>query len=111
MIHAFKLLYNIMRPFRKSKRKWCRASQLQDPHDRLEDAVERVRTAYFRAEVLIAIPSIGEMLAVEVIEHGRKLQVSGKTRRVTITAGTFWKLVEAARKADGPPQNFKRINS
>ena len=89
-----------MRPFRKSKRKWCWASQLPGPHDRLADAVERVRAAYFRAEVLIAIPSTGEMLAVEVIEHGRKLQVSGKTGRVTITAGTLWKLVESARKAD-----------
>ena len=81
-------------------RKWCWASQLPGPHDRLADAVERVRAAYFRAEVLIAIPSTGEMLAVEVVEHGRKLHVCGKCGRVTVAAGTFWKLVEAARKAN-----------
>ena len=90
-----------MRPYRKSNRKWCWASQLPGPHDRLEDAVDRVRSAYFRAEVLIAIPATGEMLAVEVVEHGRKLQVCGKSWRVTVSAGTFWKLVEAARKAGG----------
>ena len=62
--------------------------------------MERVRAAYFRAEVLIAIPATGEMLAVEVMEHGRKLQVCGKSGRVTVPAGVFWKLVEAMRKAD-----------
>lgn len=90
-----------MRPWKNKRRKWCWASQLPGPHDRLADAVERVRAAYFRAEVLIAIPSTGEMLAVEVVEHGRRLQVCGRSGRVTVSARVLWEMVEAARKADG----------
>ncbi|MBP7638905.1 MAG: hypothetical protein KBA18_13590 [Kiritimatiellae bacterium] len=89
-----------MRPWRNNKRKWCWASQLPGPHDRLADAVELVRAAYFRAEVLVAIPATGEMLAVEVVEHGKRLAVCGRGGRVTVAAGVFWKLVEAARKAE-----------
>lgn len=89
-----------MRRWLENRRKWCWARQLSGPHDRLADAVERVRTNYFAAQVLVAIPATGELLAVEVVEHGRRLAVCGRWGRVTVPAGTFWRLVEAARKAD-----------
>lgn len=89
-----------MRPWQKSKRKWCWAAQLPAKHDRLADAVERVREKFFSAQVLIALPD-GELLVAEVVEHGRRLHVCGKSRRVTVAPATFWKLVEAVRKASG----------
>ena len=89
-----------MRPFRNNRRRICWASQLPRANERLADAVERVRERFFAAQVLIALPS-GELLAVEVCENGRRMAVCGKRWRVLIAAGTFWKLVEAARKADG----------
>ena len=89
-----------MRPFKINRRRFCWASQLPSANDRLADAVERVRERYFAAQILIALPS-GELLAVEVCENGRRMAVVGKRGRVLIAAGTFWKLVEAARKADG----------
>lgn len=90
-----------MRPYRKStRRKFCWASQLPAANDRLADAVERVRAQYFSAQVLIAIPSTGEMLAVEIVEHGKRMAVCGKAGRVTVPGGAFWRLVEVARKAE-----------
>lgn len=88
-----------MRRFKNNRRKWCWASQLPGPHDRLADAVERVRAQFFAAQVLIAIPATGELLAVEVVEHGKRLAVCGRGGRVTIAPSVFWDLVEAARKA------------
>lgn len=79
---------------------WCWASQLPGTHDRLADAVERVREKFFAAQVLIALPT-GELLAVEVRESGRRMAVVGRNgKRVTIAAGVFWRLVDAARKAE-----------
>lgn len=89
-----------MRHCRKSKRKWCWASQLPAANERLCNAVERVRERFFSAQVLISIPSTGELLSVEVVEHGNRLAVCGKSDRVTIPGCVFWKLAEAARKAD-----------
>ena len=72
---------------------------MQRENDRLADAVDRVREQLFAAQVLIAMP-YGELLVVEVCESGRRMAVCGMGgKRVTITAGTFWRLVEAARKA------------
>lgn len=88
-----------MRPLRKSKRKWCWAAQLPAKHDRMADAVERVRERFFSAQVLVAMPA-GELLAVEVCESGRRMVVCGNGgKRVTVAPAVFWRLVEAARKA------------
>ena len=89
-----------MRPFKKSHRRICWASQLPAANDRLDDAVERVREKYFSAQVLIAMPD-GELLAVEVCERGRRLAVKGKAGEVVVAPAVFWRLVEAARKAGG----------
>ena len=90
-----------MRPYRKhAHRRFCWASQLPKSNDRLDDAVERVHEKYFSAQVLIAMPS-GEMLAVEVCERGRRMAVRGKAGEVVVAPSVFWRLVEAARKAEG----------
>ena len=84
-----------------NRRRFCWASQLPASNDRLADAVERVRERFFAAQVLIAMPD-GELLAVEVCESGKRLAVVGRGgKRVTVAAGVFWRLVEAARKAGG----------
>lgn len=87
------------RNWKSKRRRWCWASQLPRQHDRLADAVELVRGRDFAAQVLISLPD-GELLPVEVVEHGRRLHVVGKGGRVTIPPGVFWKLVEASRKAE-----------
>jgi hypothetical protein len=86
---------------KSNRRKWCWASQLPAANDRLADAVERVRAQYFAAQVLIAIPATGELLAVEIVEHGKRLAVCGKSERVTVPARVLWDLIEVARKAEG----------
>ena len=83
-----------------NRRRFCWASQLPQSNDRLNDAVERVREKYFSAQVLIAMPT-GEMLAVEVCERGRRLAVNGKSGEVVVAPAVFWRLVEAARMAEG----------
>ena len=98
--HPLRLLYTIMRPFKNSHRRICWASQLPRRNDRLDDAVDRVREKYFSAQVLIAMPT-GEMLAVEVCERGRRLAVKGKAGEAVVAPAVFWRLVEAARRADG----------
>lgn len=90
-----------MRQSGNNRRKLCWASQLPPAHDRLADAIERVRGGYFAVQVLIAIPSTGEILPVEVIEHGKRLAVCGKSGRVTVRFGDVWPLIEAARKVNG----------
>ena len=90
---------NIMRR-RKNNRRICWASQLQQVNDRLSDLVERLPEKNFSARVLIAMPN-GEMLAVEVCERGRRLAVNGKSGEVVVAPAVFWRLVEAARKAEG----------
>ena len=43
----------------------------------------------------------GELLAGEVCESGRRMAVCGRGgKRVTVAPAVFWKLIEAARKAD-----------
>ena len=91
-----------MRRNNSSRRRFCWASQLPAANDRLADAVERVRSRFFSAQVLIAIPSTGELLAVEVAEHGRRLQVRGRRGAVTVPGVVFWRLAAAARRADSP---------
>jgi hypothetical protein len=90
-----------MRRFINNRRRFCWASQLPSANDRLAAAVELVRERFFAAQVLIAMPD-GELLAVEVCESGRRMAVCGRGgKRVTVAAGVFWRVVEAARKADG----------
>lgn len=84
---------------RKGPRRLCWASRLPEANDRLESAIERVRVAYFQAQVVILLPN-GETLAATVAEHGRRLQVRGRGRPVTVPARVLWDLVEAMRKAD-----------
>ena len=84
---------------RKRPRRLCWASRLPSANERLESALERVQGDFFQAQVLILLPG-GEMLAATVAEHGRRLQVRGRGRQVTVSAGVLWDLVEAVRKAD-----------
>jgi hypothetical protein len=84
---------------RKRPRRLCWASRLPAANERLESSVERVRGDFFQAQVLILLPG-GETLAAEVTEHGRRLQVRGRGRPVTVSARVLWDLVEAMRKAD-----------
>ena len=68
-------------------------------NERLSPAAELVRGPVFRASVLICLPD-GEILPADVVEHGQRMQVVGKGGRVTIAPGVFWRLVDAARKAN-----------
>jgi len=98
-----------MRRSWKNRREWCWARQLPRRDDRLAAAVECVRQPVFHAQALLSIPETGELVAVEIVEHGKRLQVCGRGGRVTIAAGVFWRLMEAARNADRVPQ-YGRIN-
>ena len=69
-------------------------------NERLAAALERWRGEYFAAQVLIAIPATGELVSVDVVERGKRLEVRGRFGSVTVAPGVFWKLMEAARKAD-----------
>ena len=81
------------------------ASRLPQKNDRIESAVENVRGKFFEASVSILLP--GATHAVDVVEHGKKLQVVGRGGRVTIPARVFWDFVDAAREADQVEQILK----
>lgn len=89
-----------MRPLEKPKRKWCWGRQLPKANERLDAALELVRGEYFSAQVLIAIPATGELVSVDVVERGKRLEVRGRAGSFTVAPRVFWSLMEAARKAD-----------
>lgn len=76
--------------------KW--ASQVRKDR-RLDASLEKAEELYCSWKILLFGPN-GETILVDVSEHGRRMQVSGRKKSVTCAASVPWKFIEVARKAD-----------
>ena len=84
---------------KKRRGRFWWASRMPRENPRLESAIEAARGTYFEASIVAILPG-GEIRVAQVSERGRRLVVQGRVRPVLVSAGVFWRLVEAMRKAD-----------